>query len=165
MGNGASTGAKVSSQDRAILEMKVQRDKLRLFQRKVEQDADRFTQLARQALRQGRKDRARLLLQQKHFQEGNLRRVDEQLAALEQLVRLIHEDSLQELEPDLLDCICRIRPGPAERRLWPRTRQSCAQRAQPTGSDRSDRPYYGRQRRSSGLSSCTPCKRPRTGRR
>ena len=87
MGSTTSTSAKVSAQDRAILEMKVQRDKLRVYQRRVEQDATRFNALARESLRQGRKDRARLLLQQKHYQESNLRRVDEQLAALENLVR------------------------------------------------------------------------------
>lgn len=84
MGN---TQSKVNSHDRAILEMKIQRDKLKQYQRKIQIVLERESEIARQCLARGDKRRALLALRQKKYQQGLLAKTDEQLVILEQLVR------------------------------------------------------------------------------
>ncbi|CCG84686.1 protein of unknown function [Taphrina deformans PYCC 5710] len=91
--------SKVSNHDRAILEMKLQRDKLKQYQKRIQLVSDRETEVARQCLARGDKKRALLALRQKKYQEGLLDKTDDQLATLEQLTSNI-EFSL--VEKDVL---------------------------------------------------------------
>ncbi|KAL8975276.1 MAG: hypothetical protein Q9197_000488 [Variospora fuerteventurae] len=84
MGN-ASSSHKVSAQDRAILDMKNQRDKLHQYQKRVTLVTDRETEIARECLARGDRSKALLALRRKKFQESLLAKTDAQLETLEQL--------------------------------------------------------------------------------
>ncbi|GAM87690.1 hypothetical protein ANO11243_057170 [Dothideomycetidae sp. 11243] len=84
MGNGTST-PKITAQDKAILDMKNQRDRLRQYQKKMAHLSERETQIARECLRAGDKRRALLALRKKKHQQTLLARTDAQLAQLEAL--------------------------------------------------------------------------------
>lgn len=70
---------------RAILEMKVQRDKLQRYQKKITILTDRETAIARECLARGQKARALLALRRKKYQESLLEKTDAQLEQLQKL--------------------------------------------------------------------------------
>lgn len=65
--------------------MKLQRDKLHQYQRRITVVTTRETEVAKACLRAGDKPRALLALRRKKYQESLLARTDAQLAQLEQL--------------------------------------------------------------------------------
>lgn len=71
--------------NRAILDLKTQRDKLQQYQRRIVHLTDRETAAARQLLARGDRARALLALRRKKYQESLLAKTDAQLAQLEQL--------------------------------------------------------------------------------
>ena len=75
------------SHHRAILDLKLQRDKLHQYQRRIVLLTDKETDIARQMLAAGDKKRALLALRRKKYQEQLLVKTDAQLAQLEQLTR------------------------------------------------------------------------------
>lgn len=91
MGNlfGRKKQSRVTEQDRAILQLKQQRDKLRQYQKRVSQQLERERALARQLLRDGRKERAKLLLKKKRYREQLLDRTESQISSLETMVQSI----------------------------------------------------------------------------
>lgn len=84
MGNTGSSH-KISAQDRAILDMKNQRDKLHQYQKRITVITTRETDIARECLAAGKKPQALLALRRKKYQETLLARTDAQLQQLEQL--------------------------------------------------------------------------------
>ncbi|EPS31822.1 hypothetical protein PDE_06780 [Penicillium oxalicum 114-2] len=84
MGNTGSS-QKVSSQDRAILDLKIQRDKIYQYQKRITALTDRETEIAKECLARNDKRRALLALRRKKYQETLLSKTDSQLAQLEQL--------------------------------------------------------------------------------
>ncbi|KAF1985118.1 charged multivesicular body protein-like protein 6 [Aulographum hederae CBS 113979] len=86
MGNSGSSN-KISAQDRAILDMKNQRDKLHQYQKKITVITARETEIARKCLRNGDKTKALLALRRKKYQESLLSKTDAQLAQLEILTQ------------------------------------------------------------------------------
>jgi len=84
MGNTGSSN-KISAQDRAILDLKIQRDKLRQYQKRITTVTDRETEIARECLRNGNKEKALLALRRKKYQESLLAKTDQQLAQLQAL--------------------------------------------------------------------------------
>ncbi|KAI6861429.1 DUF1000-domain-containing protein [Hortaea werneckii] len=84
MGNSNSSN-KISAQDKAILDMKVQRDKLHQYQKRIRVITDRETEIARECLRKENKSGALLALRRKKYQESLLQKTDQQLAQLETL--------------------------------------------------------------------------------
>ncbi|TGO78183.1 hypothetical protein BELL_0076g00290 [Botrytis elliptica] len=84
MGNTPSTH-KISAQDKAILDMKNQRDKLHQYQRRITVLTDRETAIAKEMLAKGDKKRALLALRRKKYQESLLAKTDAQLEQLEKL--------------------------------------------------------------------------------
>ena len=84
MGNSQSA-QKISAQDRAILDMKNQRDALRKYQKRITVITDRETAIARECLAKGDKSTALLALRRKKYQESLLAKTDDQLAQLEKL--------------------------------------------------------------------------------
>ncbi len=82
MGNSSST-PKISAQDKAILDMKLQRDKLHQYQKRITVITNRETEIAKECLRKGNKSRALLALRRKKYQESLLAKTDQQLAQLE----------------------------------------------------------------------------------
>ncbi|KAK7694912.1 hypothetical protein QCA50_002100 [Cerrena zonata] len=95
MGGGQSV-PKITKQDRAILELKLQRDKVKQYQKKIQTVLDREHEIAKQCLATGQKDRALLALRRRKYQESLLSKTDGQLENLEQLVSTI-EFSLVEV--------------------------------------------------------------------
>jgi hypothetical protein len=65
--------------------MKVQRDKLQQYQKRIKIVTDRETEVARECLRKGHKDKALLALRRKKYQESLLTKTDQQLAQLQAL--------------------------------------------------------------------------------
>ncbi|KAJ2557179.1 Vacuolar protein sorting-associated protein 20 [Coemansia sp. RSA 1933] len=86
---------KITAQDKAILDMKIQRDKLRQFQKRVQAVLDREDVLARELLRKGDKKRALLALRRRKYQEQTIAKTDEQLLNLQQLVETIEFSLVQ----------------------------------------------------------------------
>lgn len=83
--------------------MKVQRDKLQQYQKKVTVITDRETTIAKECLRNGDKKRALLALRRKKYQESLLTKTDQQLAQLEVLTNdvefaLVQKDVLYGLQ-------------------------------------------------------------------
>ncbi|KAI0639706.1 Snf7 family [Trametes polyzona] len=95
MGAGQSV-PKITKQDRAILDLKLQRDKVRQYQKKIQAVLDREHEIAKQQLAAGRKDRALIALRKRKYQESLLVKTDAQLENLEKLVSTI-EFSLVEV--------------------------------------------------------------------
>nr|CAD7409782.1 unnamed protein product [Timema cristinae] len=92
--------SRVTEYDKSILQLKQQRDKLKLYQRRIEQSLEKDKELARKLLRDGRKDRAKLLLRKKRFQEQQLEKTDTQLDNME---RLVHDLEFSQVEMQVLD--------------------------------------------------------------
>lgn len=80
---------KITPQDRAILDLKLQRDKLRQYQKKIQVILDREHAIAKEHLAVGRKDRAVVALRRRKYQQSLLLKTDGQLENLEQLVASI----------------------------------------------------------------------------
>lgn len=102
MGNSASAH-KISAQDRAILDMKNQRDKLHQYQKRITVITDRETEIARECLARGDRSKALLALRRKKFQQSLLAKTDAQLETLEQLTSnvefaLVQKDVLYGLQ-------------------------------------------------------------------
>lgn len=70
---------------RAILDMKIQRDRLHQYQRRITVLTDKETDIAKQMLAKGDKKRALLALRRKKYQESLLTKTDAQLEQLEKL--------------------------------------------------------------------------------
>ncbi|KAJ3569058.1 hypothetical protein NP233_g5302 [Leucocoprinus birnbaumii] len=108
---------KITAQDKAILDLKLQRDKLRQYQktvryyifelgigwlsdlaikRQIQHVLDREHAIAKTHLSNGQKDRAMVALRRRKYQESLLVKTDQQLETLEQLVSTI-EFSLVEV--------------------------------------------------------------------
>ncbi|KAH7395298.1 charged multivesicular body protein-like protein 6 [Phaeosphaeria sp. MPI-PUGE-AT-0046c] len=102
MGNSGSSN-KISAQDKAILDMKNQRDKLRQYQKRITVLTDREKEIAKECLAKGQTDKAKLALRRKKYQESLLSKTDAQLAQLEQLTSdvefaLVQKDILYGLQ-------------------------------------------------------------------
>ncbi|KAH8899538.1 SNF7 family protein [Thozetella sp. PMI_491] len=82
MGN---NGSRVTAQDKAILDLKNQRDKLRQYQKRITVLTDRETAIAKEMLAKGDKARALLALRRKKYQESLLTKTDGHLEQLEKL--------------------------------------------------------------------------------
>ncbi|KAK3905351.1 Snf7-domain-containing protein [Staphylotrichum tortipilum] len=82
MGNNPS---RITPQDKAILDLKLQRDKLHQYQRRITHLTSLETSIARQLLAKGDKPRALLALRRKKYQESLLSKTDAQLEQLERL--------------------------------------------------------------------------------
>ncbi|KAG8160356.1 hypothetical protein KVR01_009892 [Diaporthe batatas] len=92
MGNSSS---RVTAQDKAILDLKTQRDKLHQYQRRITVLTDRETEIAKQMLAKGDKKRALLALRRKKYQESLLAQTDGQLEQLEKLTANVEFAQIQ----------------------------------------------------------------------
>ncbi|KAF2473611.1 charged multivesicular body protein-like protein 6 [Lindgomyces ingoldianus] len=79
----SSSANRISAQDKAILDMKNQRDKLRQYQKRITVITTRETAIAKECLRRGDEKSAKLALRRKKYQESLLSKTDAQLAQLE----------------------------------------------------------------------------------
>lgn len=79
--------SRVTDQDKAILQLKQQRDKLKQYQKRITLQLDKERFLAKQLLKDGRKEKALLLLKKKRYQDQLLEKTDTQISNLERLVQ------------------------------------------------------------------------------
>ncbi|KAJ3172639.1 Vacuolar protein sorting-associated protein 20 [Geranomyces variabilis] len=89
--------------DKAVYDLKIQRDKLKQYQKKIEVVLAREVQVAKHHLRAGDHGRALLALKKKKYQEHLLLQTDNQLLTLEQLCgqieyALVEQDVLKGLQ-------------------------------------------------------------------
>ncbi|KAF8167787.1 Snf7 family [Crassisporium funariophilum] len=87
---------KITPQDRAILDLKLQRDKLKQYQKKIQGVLDRELSVAKMQIAAGQKDRALIALRRRKYQQSLMARTDGQLENLEGMVSTI-EFSLVEV--------------------------------------------------------------------
>ncbi|EGT46965.1 hypothetical protein CAEBREN_07437 [Caenorhabditis brenneri] len=80
------SSAPVSDQDNAILALKTQRDKMKQMIKRKENCMEKERQLAKQLLKDGRKDRALLILKKKRYQENMIDQTLKHLSKIEQMV-------------------------------------------------------------------------------
>lgn len=80
---------------RAILDLKIQRDKLQQYQKRITILTDKETDIARQMLAKGDKPRALLALRRKKYQQSLLAKTDAQLEQLEQLTASVEFAQIQ----------------------------------------------------------------------
>ncbi|TPX51809.1 hypothetical protein SeLEV6574_g00032 [Synchytrium endobioticum] len=103
LGKSAGKNVSITDKDRAILDLKVQRDKLKQYQKKILTVIDREVDVAKTHLRNGDKRRALIALKKKKYQIQLLDQTDTQLLNLEQLTNsieyaLVERDVLKGLE-------------------------------------------------------------------
>ncbi|XP_037547222.1 charged multivesicular body protein 6 [Nematolebias whitei] len=89
MGNlfGKKKQSRVTEHDKAILQLKQQRDKLRQYQKKINLQLDKERLLAKQLLKDGKKEKALLLLKKKRYQDQLLDKTENQISNLERMVQ------------------------------------------------------------------------------
>jgi len=92
--------SRITEQDKAILNLKKTRDQLLQYQKKIEGNLAKDRDLAKQLLKDGKKDRAKLLLRKKKYHESLLTKTDGQLNNLETLV---HDLEFSQVEKQVLD--------------------------------------------------------------
>ncbi|XP_066139537.1 charged multivesicular body protein 6-A [Euwallacea fornicatus] len=92
--------SRVTAQDKAVLQLKQQRDKLKQYQKRIELTLASDRDLAKRLLSKGQKDRALLLLKKKRYQEELLRKTDGQLENLE---KLTHDIEFAQIELQVVD--------------------------------------------------------------
>ncbi|QPG77269.1 hypothetical protein FOA43_004677 [Brettanomyces nanus] len=88
MGNVPSS-PKVTAQDKAILQLKLQRDKLHKASTKIQVIARKENQIARQSIRDGNRRRALLALKKRKYQKNLLDTIEKQSDTLETLISTI----------------------------------------------------------------------------
>ncbi|CAI8024678.1 Charged multivesicular body protein 6 [Geodia barretti] len=81
--------SRITEQDKAVLNLKKSRDKLQQYQKKISEQLKKERDIAKQLLRDGKKEKAKLLLKKKRFLEGLLANTDTQLENLQQMVDTI----------------------------------------------------------------------------
>ncbi|KAF3700106.1 Charged multivesicular body protein 6 [Channa argus] len=82
-----SRPSRVTEQDKAILQLKQQRDKLKQYQKRITLQVEKERLLARQLLKDGRKEKALLLLKKKRYQDQLLAKTENQISNLESIVQ------------------------------------------------------------------------------
>ena len=80
------SGGKTSETDKALLQLKIQRDKLKQYQKQLQNRHDRETEVARECMKRGDKRRAVLALKKRKYQIQLLEKTDTQLLNIEELV-------------------------------------------------------------------------------
>nr|XP_019012881.1 charged multivesicular body protein 6 [Kwoniella pini CBS 10737]OCF51662.1 charged multivesicular body protein 6 [Kwoniella pini CBS 10737] len=91
----AQPGPKITAQDRAILDLKLQRDKMKQYQKRLQVVLNREQEIAKEALKAGNKTRALTALRQRKYQEQLLAKTDAQLMTLQELVSTIEFTQIQ----------------------------------------------------------------------
>jgi charged multivesicular body protein 6 len=84
MGQWMSSG-QVDKKDRAMLELKLQRDKLRQYEKKLSRVIHEELTLAKEQLKRNNHHAARLCLAKKKYQQSLLKKTEDQLFTLDQL--------------------------------------------------------------------------------
>lgn len=77
---------KITEQDLAILNLKRQRDKIKVLQKRYELNTTKEKELAKKLINEGRKDRAVFCLKRKKYQEAQIDRIHGYLNTIETII-------------------------------------------------------------------------------
>lgn len=91
--------SRITEQDKAILQLKQQRDKLKQYQKRINVQLKKDREVAKKLLQNGKKEKAKLLLRKKKFQESLLEKTDNQLENIE---RLVHDLEFAQIEAQVI---------------------------------------------------------------
>ncbi|XP_022312530.1 charged multivesicular body protein 6-B-like [Crassostrea virginica] len=91
--------SKVTEQDKAILQLKQERDKLKQYQKKIAVQIEKDREVAKSLLKDGKKDKAKLMLRKKKFQESLIEKTDGQLENIE---RMVHDIEFAQIETQVV---------------------------------------------------------------
>ncbi|KAG5188529.1 Snf7-domain-containing protein, partial [Tribonema minus] len=96
-GNGAKVKNRphVSDHDKAVLDLKVARDRLKRYQKKLDGEAQMLTTQAQALVKEGRKDRALVLLKIKRFKAEQASKADAQLFTVTELLETVEWEGHQ----------------------------------------------------------------------
>jgi charged multivesicular body protein 6 len=78
---------RITDHDRAVLQMKQQRDTLKRYQQRVEKLLESERELAKRLLSENKREKAKLLLRKKKFQTDQLERTEASLDTIEKLIQ------------------------------------------------------------------------------
>lgn len=92
----------ITEQDRAVLQLKQQRDRLNQNRRRIESQLDREREVAKQLLKNGQKERALLLLRRKKALEMQL---DKSEGILENVERMTHELEFAQVQVNVVNSL------------------------------------------------------------
>lgn len=87
---------RVTEQDVAVLQLKQQRDNIKQYQKRIETSLVKDRELARECLNKGQRERAKLILRKKKYQENLLKTTDNELEALEKLTADLEFSQVQQ---------------------------------------------------------------------
>ncbi|KAJ1352830.1 hypothetical protein KIN20_009253 [Parelaphostrongylus tenuis] len=90
----------ITQQDQAILQLKTQRDKIKQFIRRKEKCMETEREMARKLLKEGRKDRALLLLKKKRYQENV---IEQTLRQLDNIDRMVHDLEFADIQQRVVE--------------------------------------------------------------
>jgi len=77
--------SRVTEQDRVVLKMKQQRDKLKMYRRQLESRLITEREIARKLVKEGKKDRALMILKKKKYMERMIEKTENHLETIERL--------------------------------------------------------------------------------
>lgn len=95
-GKSKKQASRVTEADKAVLQLKQQRDKIKQYQKRIEQSLENDRQLAINCLNKGQRERAKLILRKKKYQENLLATTDKELEALEKLTSDLEFSQVQQ---------------------------------------------------------------------
>ncbi|VDK52981.1 unnamed protein product [Cylicostephanus goldi] len=81
-------------------QLKTQRDKIKQFIRRKERDMERERELARQLIKDGKKDRALLLLKKKRYQENV---IEQTMRHLDNIDRMVHDLEFADIQQRVVE--------------------------------------------------------------
>jgi len=87
---------KVNQHDKAVLDLKVQRDKLTTYQKKCALVINKEMELARVLLKEGKKKQAILALKKKKYQEQLLTKSENQLSTLQEMIDSVEFSQMEQ---------------------------------------------------------------------
>jgi len=79
--------SRITDHDRAVLQMKQQRDTLKRYQQRVEKLLEKERELAKKLLSENKREKAKLLLRKKKYQTEQLERTEASLDTIEKLIQ------------------------------------------------------------------------------
>ncbi|KAK3598852.1 hypothetical protein CHS0354_008594 [Potamilus streckersoni] len=91
--------SRITEQDKAVLQLKQQRDKVKQYQKKIAVQIQKDREVAKLLLRDGKKEKAKLLLRKKKFQETQIEKMDGQLDNIE---RMVHDLEFAQIESQVI---------------------------------------------------------------
>lgn len=96
-GGGGAAGKKglISEHDRAVLDLKVARDRLKRYAKKMDGEAQQLTKQAGVLVKDGRSDRALILLKIKRYKAEQVTRADAQLFTVTELLETVEWEGQQ----------------------------------------------------------------------